>query len=298
MILKSMESFLEIAESKPKKKIVVAAAEDDCALLAISTAKKDGIADPILVGNKKKIEELASNIKFDLTDVEIIEENDKVTAAKIAVKLIRDGYGQILMKGMIGSAEFLKAVLDKEFGLRKGDLLSHIAFFEIPKYHKLIALSDAAQNINPTLDEKISIIKNAIDFFHRLGVENPKIAILSAVENVNFKMESTVHAALIAQMNHRNQLDGCIIDGPLAFDVAISKSACEHKGLKTDVGGDSDFLLVPDIVSGNVLYKSFTYFANATVAAIILGAKVPIVLTSRADTERSKLLSLALAACF
>jgi phosphate butyryltransferase len=298
MILKSMDTFIEIAKQKQKKKIVVAAAEDEQVLIAVSEAKKEGIAEPILVGNIQKIEEIAKNINFNLEDIEIIEEIESAGASKRAVSIIREGHAQILMKGMVSTADFLRAILDKDYGLRNGELLSHIAFFETSAYHKLIAITDAAQNIAPTFEEKISIIKNSIDFYHHLGIDYPKIAILAAVENVNPKMEATIHAALLTRMNQRNQIKGCIIDGPLAFDNAVSKEACEHKGIISDVGGDPDLLVGPDIEASNVLYKSFTYFANALVAAIILGATCPIVLTSRADSERSKFLSITLAACY
>jgi phosphate butyryltransferase len=177
-------------------------------------------------------------------------------------------------------------------------LLSHIGLFEIPTYHKLIALTDAAQNIAPNLEEKISIIQNSIDLLHRLGIENPKVALLAGVETVNPKMQATVDASLITMMNRRKQIKGCIIDGPLAFDVAVSREAAEHKGLDSPVAGDADLLVAPEIETGNALYKSFTYFAKGVVAAIILGALVPIVLTSRADTERSKLMSVALASSY
>jgi phosphate butyryltransferase len=202
------------------------------------------------------------------------------------------------MKGMVQTSDFLRAILNKEAGLRNSDLLSHIGFFEMPAYHKIIALTDAAQNIAPDFNEKIAIIKNAVDMFHHLGNTNPKVAILTAVESVNPKMQATVDAAMLTMMNKRGQIKGCVIDGPLAFDNAISKEAAEHKGIISEVAGESDLLVAPDIEAGNVLYKSFTFFGKGTVAAVVLGAKVPIVLTSRSDSDRSKLSSIALAACY
>lgn len=298
MELKSLDMFVEIAASKPKKTIVVAAAEDEPVLQAVSAAKKAGIADAILVGNTEKIKKIAEELNIDLSGYEIVEEQDPATSAKKAVKLVIDGKAQIIMKGLVSTADFLRAILNKEAGLRKGELLSHIGFFDPPAYHKVIALTDAAQNINPTLEEKVGIIKNAVDMFHRIGIECPKVSMLGAVENVNPKMESTLHSAIITQMNRRKQIKGCIIDGPLAFDNAVSKEATEHKGIVSEVAGDTDLLVAPNIEVGNVLYKCFTYFSNATVAAVILGAAVPIVLTSRADSDRSKLMSIALAASF
>jgi phosphate butyryltransferase len=298
MEIKTLDTFLQIAKNKPRKKIVVGAAEDEHVLGAIRDAVRENIVEPILVGNAAKIVTIAEDIGLDLSNIEIIEENDKVAACRKAVKMIRDGKAQIIMKGLVSTADFLRAVLNKENGLRQGELLSHIGFFDPPAYHKVIALTDAAQNIAPTLLEKIAIINNSVDLFHHLGVEEPKIAMLGAVEVVNPKMEATIDAAIITQMNRRKQIKGCLIDGPLAFDNAVSKEAAEHKGLESVVAGETDLLFASNIDIGNVLYKSFTYFANASVAAIILGATVPIVLTSRADSDRSKLLSIALAASY
>jgi phosphate butyryltransferase len=298
MELKTLNTFIDIAQKKPKKKIVVAAAEDEPVLLAVAEAQKAGIADSILVGNKSIIEKIAVQFNIDLTKFEIIEENNPKKAATISVQLVRDGRAQILMKGLIGTPDYLKAVLDKENGLRKGALLSHIGFFEMERYHKVLAVTDAAQNIAPDLQEKVSIINNSIDLFHRLGIECPKIAIVSAAETVSPKMQSTIDGAILTMMNKRNQIKGCVIDGPLALDNAISKEAAEHKGIISDVSGDVDLIVAPNIETANCLYKSMTYFGGASVAAIILGATVPIVLTSRSDSERSKLMSLALAACF
>jgi phosphate butyryltransferase len=298
MVLKSLNSFIEIAKQKPKKKIAVAAAEDQPVLEAVRDARDEGIAEPVLVGNKKKIIEIASGINFDISKIEIIDEANPALSSIIAVKLIRDNKAQILMKGLVNSADYLRAILDKENGLRKGELLSHIGFFETPNYHKLLALTDAAQNIAPNLNEKKSIITNAVEIFHRLGINNPKVALIAAVETVNPKMEATLHAAILTMMNKRNQIKGCLIDGPLAFDNAVSAEAAEHKGIESEVSGDVDLIVAPNIEVANALYKSFTYIARATVASVTLGATAPIVLTSRADTDRSKLMSIALAASY
>ncbi|MGA2298988.1 MAG: bifunctional enoyl-CoA hydratase/phosphate acetyltransferase [FCB group bacterium] len=298
MFLKSLNTFIEIASQKPKKKIVVAAAEDEPVMEAVFAASKDGIVAPILIGDKNKIEYVAKNINFSLKNIEIIEEKIPAIACKKAVELIRQNKAHILMKGLVGTADFLKAVLDKENGLRNGNLLSHIGFFETSYYHKLLAVTDAAQNIAPTLEEKVSIIENSIDLFHRLGIDTPKIAVIGAVETISPKMITTIDAALLTMMNKRKQIIGCIIDGPLAFDNAVSLEAAKHKGIVSEVSGDVDLLLAPDIEAGNILYKSLTYFGGATVAALILGATVPIVLTSRSDSERSKLMSIALAASY
>ncbi len=296
MELKSLDHLVEIAGKKPKKKIAVAAAEDEPALKAVMNAVNENIIEPVLFGKKGEIEKAAEQIEMDLSGVEIHNEKDPVTAANSCVKYIRDGGAQIFMKGHISTADFLRAILNKEYGLRQGALLSHCAFFEIKHYHKLLGLTDAAQNIAPDLDEKIAIAKNAVEIFHKVGVENPKVAALAAIEGVNSKMQTTIEAAALSQMSRRKQIKGCTIDGPLAFDNAISKEAAEHKGIESDVAGDADLLFAPNIEVGNVLYKSLTYFARATVAAVILGASVPVVLTSRSDSDRSKMMSIALAA--
>ncbi len=298
MEIKSLNSFVDIAKSKVKKNLVVAAAEDEHVLGAVKDAVANDIIEPIFVGNKSKIDAIAAKLEFDISKFELIEESNPATAAQIAVKQIIDGHAQILMKGLVGTADFLRAILQKDTGLRKGDLLSHIGFFEVPTYHKIIALTDAAQNIAPDFNDKIGILKNSLDMFKHLGYERPKVACLAAIEGVNPKMPSTMEAAALTQMNRRNQIKGCIIDGPLAFDNAVSKLSAEHKGIESEVAGDADLLFAPNIEVANVLYKSFTYFANATVAAIILGASVPIVLTSRSDSDKSKLMSIALAACY
>ncbi len=298
MELKTLDIFFEIAARKPKKKIVLAAAEDEQALLAIKQAVERNLVEPIFVGNKEKIKKLAEEIHFDYSNYELIEEVNPSESARIAVSFVREGKAQIIMKGLVSTADYLRAILDKQIGLRTGSLLSHIGIFQIPNYHKLLGLTDAAQNIFPTLEEKISIITNAVELFNRLGVKNPKVALLGAVETVNPKMPSTLDSASLVVMNMRKQIKNCIIDGPFAFDNAISKEAAVHKGIESPVAGDCDILVAPNIEVGNALYKSFTYFANATVAAIILGAMAPIVLTSRADTEHSKLMSIALAASF
>lgn len=298
MELKSLNSFIEIAKEKTHKKIAVCAAEDPHVLKAISEASKLGFISPVLVGDKEKINHLAEEEELTFQNTEIIDEKSPVKSAAEAVKLVRGGNAQVLMKGLIGTADFLRAILNKENGLRSGKLLSHIGFFESANYHKLLALTDAAQNVAPELPDKIEILKNSIDMYHRLGIDNPKVAVLAAIEGINPKMPATLDAAALTMMNKRGQLKGCTIDGPLAFDNAISKEAASHKKIESEVAGDADLLLAPDIEAANLLYKSFTYIGGAVVAAVILGAAAPIVLTSRADSDRSKLMSIALAASY
>ena len=235
-------------------------------------------------------------IKFDISNIRIIEEEDAMIASQKAVKLIRDGEAEILMKGLVSTGVLLRAVLNKETGLRKGATLSHVALFETPFYHKLLGVTDAAMNVDPCLEDKIEIIKNAVEAFHGLENSNPKVAIVGSVETINPKMEATMHAATISMMNYRKQIKGCIIDGPLAIDNAVSKKSAELKGITSDVAGDVDIILAPNIDGANILYKSLNFLGGAACAAVIMGAAVPIVLTSRADSEKTKFLSIALAA--
>lgn len=295
-MLKSLTTLLELAKQKGVCRIAVAAAADKHVLDAIMMAKQEGFADPILVGEKPAIESIAAEIGFKLDGVTIIDIADPYKASVEAVALIRNGKADILMKGLVGTGPMLKAVLDKEIGLRKGATLSHVALFETQFYHKLIGVTDAAMNVAPEFDEKVSMVQNAVEVFHKLGIQEPKVAIVCAVETVNPKMEATVHAAMLTLMNRRKQIKGCIIDGPLALDNAVSAESAHHKGIVSDVSGDVDLIVTHDINSGNVLYKSLNFLGGATTAAVIMGAKVPIVLTSRADSERSKLMSIALAA--
>lgn len=298
MEIKTLNSFIDLAKQKGTKTVVVAAAEDEPVLSAIKDGFNNNIIKPILIGNADKIKQISEKLEFDISKFEIINELQPSKSAQLAVKIVREGGASILMKGLVATADYLRAILNKEYGLRSGELLSHIGFFEVPAYHKIIALTDAAQNMYPELSEKISIVNNAVDCLNKVGINNPKVALIAAIEGVNPKMPATIDAAAITMMNRRGQIKNCIIDGPLAFDNAVSKEAAEHKGIKSDVAGDADLIVAPNIDVGNALYKSFTYFAQSVVAAIILGATVPIVLTSRADSDKSKLLSLALAASY
>lgn len=298
MSLTSLDAFIKIAKSKPKKTMAVAAAEDLPVLQAVAEANQQGIADAILVGDEEKIRAIAADINYDLTNVKIIDEKNPTLAARIAVAEVNAGRANILMKGLVGSADYLRAIIDKEKGLRTGGIMSHVGFFQVKAYPKLIGLTDAAQNVAPDINDKVAIMKNAVDLMHRLGVAEPKVAVLAAVETVNPKMPATMDAATLVQMNRRKQIKGCIIDGPLALDNAVSAEAAEHKGIVSEVAGDADLFFVPDIEAGNIFYKAMTYLMDATVGAVILGAKVPIVLTSRADSHQSKFYSIALAACY
>jgi phosphate butyryltransferase len=296
MVLKSMSDLKGIVAGKPRKKLVLAAAQDQHSLSAVLRAWKDEIIEPIFIGDKEEIQNICSELGYNITGLRIIHEPEIDKSVEMAVKMLSSKQADILMKGKVGTSSLLKCVLNKEWGLRTGNLLSHIALFEVDTYHKLIAVTDVAMNIAPNLKDKISIVNNSVSFLNRLGYVMPKVAVLGAVEMVNENMEATLDAALLSKMNQREQIRNCIIDGPLAFDNAVSLESAQLKGIKSEVAGDTDLLLMPDIEVGNVLYKSLVFFAKAKVASIILGAQVPIVLTSRSDSEQAKYDSILLSA--
>ena len=295
-MIKRISDLYKIAEQRTDtKKLVLAVAHDNHALEAVYKASQKNIIIPILVGDKSEITKIAEKNNFDLSKIEIIDEKDSKEAVKKSVSLVREGKADILMKGNVATAILLKGVLNDEYGLKTGNLLSHFSIFELNNYHKLIGLTDVAMNIAPNLKEKAGIIKNAVNYLNKIGITNPKVAVIGAVELVNEKMPATVDAAILSKMADRKQIPNCTIDGPLAFDNAMSKESAEHKGIISEVAGNSDLLVMPNIETGNVLYKSFS-FTGAKLAAVILGAKAPIVLTSRSDSEEAKLNSIVLAA--
>jgi phosphate butyryltransferase len=300
ILLMNLKMLVEQATQYEEKTVAVAAAEDEEIIEAVAEAVKRKIAAFLLFGDKEKICTMLDMKENGLSKhekIKIISAPSKDTSAEQAVKAVRLNEADVLMKGNVPTAVLLKAVLNKEFGLRTGHVLSHVAAFEIPDYNRLIFVTDAAMNIAPDLNQKVQIVKNAVNVARSLGIECPKVAPLAAVEVVNPDMQATLDAAVLTQMNARGQIQNCQIDGPLALDNAVSAFAAEHKGIVSEVAGQADILLVPTIEVGNVLYKSLIYFAKAKVGAVIAGAKAPIVLTSRADSAESKLYSLAVAVC-
>jgi phosphate butyryltransferase len=294
--LTKLTDLYELAKKSKKKKLAVAVAHDEHCLEAICAVNQLGLVEAILVGNEKKIRDISAKLNLNISGMKIHNEEVDANAVKYAVKLVRDKEADILMKGNVPTATFLRGVLDKEVGLRKGDVLSHFALFEVPTYHKLLGLSDAAMIPAPDFKTKVALINNAVEFMNKLGYSKPKVAILAAVEMVNESMPATLEAAMLSKMNQRGQIKNCIIDGPLAYDNAVSMQSAKHKGIVSDVAGDADLLIVPDIEAGNILYKAFGFSANAKLAAVVLGAAAPIVLTSRSDTEESKQASIVMAA--
>lgn len=294
-MIKSFDDVLKKVKASGMKKVAVAVAQDEPVLEAIRDAKKMGIAEAILVGDKEKIEECAKIVGINMDDFEIINEPNNALAAKKAVELVSSGKADMVMKGLVDTATFLRAVLDKEKGLRTGKVLSHVAVFDIPALNRIILLTDAAMNIAPDLMTKKQILENAVGIAKGIGMETPKVACIAAVEVVNPDMQPTLDAAALSKMNDRGQIKGCIVDGPFAIDNALSEEAARHKGINSPVAGNADIILVPNIETGNVMYKTLTYTSNAKNGGILAGAAAPVILTSRADSHESKLYSIALA---
>lgn len=291
-----LEHLIDQAAGQPKKTVAVAVAEDHEVIEAVAKAIKLQLAQFRLYGNQEKIMGMLQEHGLQTSEhIEVIAAASSAEAAELSVKAVRNGEADVLMKGNIPTANILKAVLNKEWGLRKGSVLSHVAAFEVPNYDRLIFVTDAAMNIAPDVTQKAAIIQNTVEVAQAIGIDLPKVAPIAAVEVVNPAMQATIDAAMLTQMNRRGQIKNCVVDGPLALDNAVSQIAAEHKGIVSDVAGKADILLVPTIEAGNVLYKSLIYFADAKVGAMIAGAKAPIVLTSRADSAETKVYSLALA---
>jgi len=293
-MLRTFDEVLNKAKDYGPKKMAVASAGAEDVLKAVEAARKEKLTNSILVGDKKEIIQIASKMGIDPANYEIIDKTDKTEAARCAVELVRNKNASILMKGMLGTARILRAILDKEIGLRTNRMLSHVYTLQIKGYNRLLTMTDGAMSISPDLKQKAQIIQNAIYYGHSMGIEKPKVAVVAALELVNPDMPATIDAACLAKMSERGQIVGGIVDGPLGFDNAISREAAKHKGVKSPVSGEVDIVLVPNIESGNIFAKGLVYLAKAVPAGLLLGAKAPVVLVSRSDTAQSKLYSIAL----
>jgi phosphotransacetylase len=289
------ERLLERSKSLAPVPTAVAHPCEESALTGAIEAAHSGLISPILVGPASKIAEIAKAANLDLSNLEIVDAAHSVESAKKAVDIIKEGRAEVLMKGSLHSDELLSAIVSRDGGLRTGRRISHVFLMDVPTYHKVLIVTDGAINIAPTLEDKVDICQNAIDLAISLGLEKPKVAILAAVEVVNSKMSATLDAAALCKMAERGQIKGGILDGPLAFDNAISKQAAQTKGIQSTVAGDPDILLAPDLEAGNILAKQLTFLANADSAGMVLGARVPVILTSRADSVRSRIASCAVA---
>lgn len=297
-MLHTINDLIKLAKEKEMSTLVVACADDKHVLDAVEKARAEGIIRPILVGNKEIILMLLDDLTIDPAYYEIIDLMDHEQACDYSVKLVSENDGYVLMKGYVDTKIILKSVLKPEYGFKGEHRLSHVSIFELKNYHKLLMMSDGAMNMYPNVDEKQEIIENAVKVFHKLGNINPKIGVIAAIEKVNPKMQPTVDAQELIKRNQEGIISGCMIDGPFAIDNAINKEAAIHKGIDSDVAGDVDLILMPQIESGNVFYKSMMFLADAKSASMIVGGKRPIVLTSRADSTESKFYSIALAAAF
>lgn len=293
---KNFEDLLVKVNEISKKKVAVAVAQDEPVLEAIKLAKEKGISDAILVGDKKEIKKIADKIGMDLSDYEVVNEENVTKASLEAIRLVSTGKADMVMKGLVDTATFLRSVLNKEVGLRTGKLMSHVSVFEIEGIDRLILLTDAAFNTYPDLKGKVQILNNAVGVAHACGIEFPRVAAVCAVEVVNQDMQATIDAALLAKMNDRGQIKGCIVDGPLALDNALSVEAAKHKGITGEVAGKADIVLLPNIETANVMYKTLTYTAKTRNGGLLVGTSAPVILTSRADSFETKVNSIALAA--
>jgi phosphotransacetylase len=289
------EKLLARCESLPPIPTAVAHPCEATALSGAVEAAKRGLIVPLLVGPAASIAKTARSAEIDLGKLEIIDAPHSHAAAAKAVELVREGRAEILMKGSLHTDELMGAVVSREGGLRTARRISHVFVMDVPTYHKPLIVTDGAINIAPTLEDKVDICQNAIDLVISLGLEKPKVAILAAVETVTSKMPATIDAAALCKMAERGQIKGGVLDGPLAFDNAISKEAAQTKGIQSTVAGDPDILLAPDLEAGNILAKQLSFLANADSAGMVLGARVPIILTSRADSVRSRIASCAVA---
>jgi phosphate acetyltransferase len=282
------------ANVKPAVKTAIIWPCNEVSLGGAFQASKDRLIVPVLVGSEARIRSLAETMQLDLGSTQIVDASDSRSAAVRAVEMARKGEVQMLMKGALHTDELMSAVVSRDGGMRTGRRISHVFALDVPAYHKTLFVTDAAINIQPDLETKVDILQNAIDMMVRLEVVNPKVAILSAVESVNPAIPSTLDAAALCKMVERGQITGAIVDGPLAFDNAISSDAARIKKIDSPVAGDVDLLMVPNLEAGNILFKELQYLAGALAAGVVIGARVPVVLTSRADGELARMASCAL----
>jgi phosphate butyryltransferase len=293
-VFRSLDALVDAARRKGPVRIAVAAGHDPDVIEALKQAREMGLADGIFVGNSDKIRALAKSAWSDIPPDRIVHEPDDAAAARRAIALVREGEARLLMKGKIGTATLIRAVLDREAGLRGSRLLSQVIVFQVPGEYRLRIMTDAAINIAPSLEQKADICRNAIDVAHAIGIEKPNVALLCALEFVNPDMPATVDAAGLTLMNRRGQIIGGYLEGPIALDVPLSKFAAERKGIDSPLVENTDVFIAPDIEAANILYRSILYFAKGESGGIVVGAKVPLILLSRAETAETKIRSIAI----
>lgn len=294
-MLTSFNDILQAVATEPPRRVAVAAASAASVVEALKRAVEENVAEPVFVGDSAKISGFVDALGWRLKPDQVVDCPKELDAAREAVRLVREGNCDILMKGHIHTDDFLRAVLDKEAGLRSGSSMSHVFVLEIPRQNRLLLVTDAAMNIAPDIVRKAEILLNAVYLANVLGIEQPTVGAVAAVELVNPAMPATLDAAALAKMSDRGQFPNCIVDGPFGFDNAVSVSAAEQKGIKSPVAGKADILLAPDIEAGNMLVKCFSHLSDGRTAGVLVGASAPVVLTSRADSAESKFLSIAMA---
>jgi phosphate butyryltransferase len=295
-MIQTLDELFNAVRQRPKKTLIVVSANDSHSLEAVSHAVETGLINAVLIGREAQIKVVCSAENIDISPFTIIDQPDDIQAAKLAVKMIRNGDGDFLMKGLITTDQFIKAILDKENGLlTPGNVLSHVTVIQNANYHKLMLVSDVAILPQPDLPQKVQLIKYMVKAANALGINLPKVAVIAPSEQLLLQLDSSKDAALLAKMNDRGQIPGCLVDGPMALDVAVDKEAAAIKGVKGEVAGDADCLLFPNLDAGNVFYKTNMKLALAESAAMLVGAKVPVVLTSRGDSTKTKQYSIALA---
>lgn len=292
--MRNFQEVIKFARERGPKTISVACCQDREVLMAVEMARKEEIANAILIGDIEKTREIAKDLGIDLNNYELVDIKDLSEASLKAVELVSQKKADMVMKGLVDTSIILKAVLNKEVGLRTGNVLSHVAVFDVEGYDRLFFITDAAMNLAPDLNTKKQIIENSCVVAHALDIEIPKVAAICAKEKVNPKMKDTVEAKELEEMCERGEIKGCLVGGPFALDNAVSLKAAKHKGIDHPVAGKADILLAPDIEAGNILYKSLVFFSKTKNAGVIVGAKAPVILTSRADNEETKLNSIAL----
>jgi phosphate acetyltransferase len=291
-----LDALEAAARGKGRLPVAVAYPCSSDSLAAALSAHQEGVIDPVLVGPRRRIEACATALQVSLEGFRLVEtEDDPIVSSRTAVALVGAGEASALMKGSQHTDELLSAAVSRDANLRTSRRMSHVFWFDLPAYHKPLMVTDAVVNIAPGLKDKIDILVNAIGFAHAIGLATPKVAILSAIETVNPDHPSSMDAAALSKMADRGQISGAVIDGPLAFDNAISAASAATKGISSPVAGDPDLLMVPNLDVGNILYKSLVYMGRGECAGVVLGARVPIILTSRSDSRRARIASCALA---
>lgn len=290
------ELVANLRGKRSPKRVALIAADHPHSLEAVIMAEKDGCVSPILIGDADKIRNMLQEFNWAPEKARLIDVPDTETAVQRAIALIHAGEADFLMKGRLDTAALMKAIVNRDSDLRTGRVMADFSFAEIPHYHKLIAISDVALNLVPDLHQKRQIIESSVDVLHKVGISSPKVAVMSAAEEVNPKLAESVDARALKEMNATGELTGCIVEGPISYDLAMDREAAAIKGFNSPVAGDADLLVMPDLTAGNMLIKSWTHTAGATSAGFVVGAKVPVVLVSRSSTTRSKYMSVILAA--